>query len=338
MRAWRFIRIVAICYALLCTILAVFLAELAFRPLRLPLRDRRSAQGIAARFGAALQDVSISARDGVQLRGWFASPANANGDAVILLHGVGDSREGMGGFAELFLSKGYAVLLPDSRGEGESGGRFPTYGVKETNDVHRWFDWLMVRQHPRCIFGMGESMGAAILLQSVKTETRFCAVVAESSFANFRQIAYVRVGQFAGTGTWLGKIALRPAVELAFLYGRITRGVYLTDASPENAVVGSRVPILLIHGLSDNNIPFQQSERIRSHNPADITLWEVPGAGHCGAVSVVPEEFDNRVLGWFSAHDHRVAPTVASSSPPRRNANTIAANNIAGSQIQTASF
>lgn len=309
MRAWRVIRTVAICYGLLCAILAVFLGELAFRPQRMPLRARQSAKAIAASFGADLQDVSIRARDAAQLRGWYASPASANGDAVILLHGVGDNREGMRGFAELFLSRGYAVLLPDSRGEGESGGRFPTYGVKEADDVRRWFEWLTVEHHPRCIFGMGESMGAAILLQSVKEEPRFCAVVAESPFANFRQIAYVRVGQFVGTGTWLGKFALRPAVELAFLYGRITRGVSLTDASPEDAVLGSHVPILLIHGLADHNIPFQQSEWIRSQNPRDITLWEVPGAGHCGAVSVFPQEFDNRVLGWFSGHDR--PPIVA---------------------------
>ena len=338
MRAWRLVRTVVICYALLCTVLAVFLGELAFRPLRIPLRERQSAKGIAAHFGADLKDVSISARDGIQLRGWFASPANANGDAVILLHGVGDNREGMEGFAELFLSKGYAVLLPDSRGEGESGGRFPTYGIKETDDVHRWFEWLAAYQHPRCIFGMGESMGAAILLQSVREEPRFCAVVAESSFASFRQIAFVRVGQFAGTGAWLGKIVLRPAVELAFLYGRMTRGVSLTDASPEDAVVGSRVPILLIHGLADNNIPFRQSEWIHSHNPADITLWEVPGAGHCGAVNVVPQEFDNRVVEWFSAHDHRFAAAADFPSPFRRSPNTMPANRIAGSQIQTASF
>jgi uncharacterized protein len=338
MRSWRAIRTIAVCYALLCAMLAVFLGELAFRPQRLPLREPHSAKAIAARFGADLQDVSVRASDGVQLRGWFASPTNANGDAVILLHGVGDNREGMGGFAELFLSKGYAVLLPDSRAQGESGGGFPTYGVKETDDVHRWFNWLAAQQHPRCTFGMGESMGAAILLQSVRLETRFCAVVAESSFASFRRIAYVRVGQFAGTGPWLGKIVLRPAVELAFLYGKITRGIFLTDASPENAVVGSRIPILLIHGLSDDNIPFRQSEWILSHNPADITLWEVPGAGHCGAVNVVPQEFDNRVVEWFSAHDHRFAATAPSSSPLRRNVNTRDANRIAGSQIQTASF
>jgi len=315
MRVARLVRGCVICYAVVCLILAVFLGELAFRPLRVPLRDHHSAQAVAARFGAVLQNASVSARDGVQLRGWFASPADANGDAVILLHGVGDNREGMGGFAELFLSKGYAVLLPDSRGQGESGGQYPTYGVKETDDVHRWFEYLATRHHPRCIFGMGESMGAAVLLQSVRKEVRFCAVIAESPFASFREIAYVRVGQFVGTGTWLGKVALRPAVEFAFLYGRITRGVSLTDASPEDAVVGSRVPILLIHGLADNNIPFQQSEWIRSHNPADITLWEVPGAGHCGAVSVVPQEFDSRVVRWFSAHDHKSQVCSCGASP-----------------------
>jgi len=164
MRVWRVIRLAATCYLVLCAILAVFLGELAFRPLRMPLRGNQSARVVAARYGADLQDVSISARDGVQLRGWFASPSKRNGDAVILLHGVGDNREGMGGFAELFLSKGYAVLLPDSRGQGESGGQFPTYGVKEIGDVRRWFEWLAA-QRPRCIFGMGESMGAAILLQ-----------------------------------------------------------------------------------------------------------------------------------------------------------------------------
>lgn len=214
------------------------------------------------------------------------------------------------GFAELFLSGGFAVLVPDSRAHGERGGDLPTYGLKESDDVHRWFDWLVMQQNPKCVFGMGESMGAAILLQSVEKEKRFCAVVAESSFASFRQIAYVRVGQFFHTGTWLGRVALRPAVELAFLDGRLTRGINLADASPERSVAGSR-PILLIHGLADDNIPPEQSERIRAHND-DIALWEVPGAGHCGAVNAAGQEFDTRVIGWFRSYE-----AGYSAAPPR---------------------
>jgi len=302
MRARHVIRVAVVCYAVFCAILAIFLAELAFRPQRLRVTERRSAEITADRFGAALRDVSVTAGDGSHLRGWFARPANANGDAVILLHGVGANREGMLGFAELFLSNGFAVLVPDSRAQGESEGDFPTYGLKESEDVHRWFDWLVSQQHPKCIFGMGESMGAAIVLQAVKT-TPFCAVVAESSFSSFRQIAYVRVGQFLHTGTWSGRVALRPAVELAFLYGRLTRDTNLADASPERSVVESRVPILLIHGMADDNIPPQQSEQIRDHNPAEIVLWEVPLAGHCNAVNADQQEFDRRVLGWLRSHE-----------------------------------
>ena len=123
------------------------------------------------------------------------------------------------------------------------------------------------------------------------------------SFSSFRQIAYVRVGQFLHTGTWSGRVALRPAVELAFLYGRLTRDTNLADASPERSVVESRVPILLIHGMADDNIPPQQSEQIRDHNPAEIVLWEVPLAGHCNAVNADQQEFDRRVLGWLRSHE-----------------------------------
>jgi dipeptidyl aminopeptidase/acylaminoacyl peptidase len=306
------IRRVVLCYALICAILAIFFGELAFHPRRVHVKERQLAEATAARFDAALQEVSVTASDDSHLQGWFARPAYGNGDAVILLHGVGDNRQGMMGFAELFLSNGFAVLVPDSRAEGESGGDFPTYGLKESNDVHRWFEWLVIQLHPNCVFGMGESMGAAILLQSVEKENRFCAVIAESSFASFRQIAYVRVGQFFHTGTWLGRVTLRPAVELAFLYGRATRGINLADASPERSVVGSRVPILLIHGLADANIPFRQSERIRAHDPVDIVLWEVPLAGHCGAVNAAGQEFNTRVLGWFTSHDRGY-----SAAPPQ---------------------
>ena len=193
MRARRVIRIVVVCYIALCAILAIFLGELAFHPQRVGMKERQSAEATAARFGATLQDVSVTASDGSDLQGWFARPAKANDDSVILLHGAGDNRQGMTGFAELFLSNGFAVLVPDSRAHGESGGDFPTYRLKERDDVHVWFDWLAMQQHPKCIFGMGESMGAAVLLQSVEKERRFCAVVAESSFASFRHAGTCRI-------------------------------------------------------------------------------------------------------------------------------------------------
>jgi len=315
LRIRRLLLRVGIYYVIVTLTLAIVLGEMAFHPERVPLDERMSAAALATKFGAVLEDASVTASDGALLQAWYARPAKSNGNAVILIHGIGDNRQGMMGFAELFLSQGYAVLVPDSRAQGTSGGGFPTYGVEESKDIRDWFNWLETRQHTNCVFGMGESMGAAIVLQAVKT-TPFCAVVAESPFASFRQISYIRVGQIFRSGEWLGQYALRPSVELAFVYARLTRGVKLTTASPEQSVVGSKVPILLIHGLADDNIPPHQSEMIRARNPADITLWEVPDAGHCGAVSVGAEEFDSRVLGWFASHSSSPAPVSVFLRPP----------------------
>ena len=292
---------------------AVGLGELAFHPLRVPIEWRRQAETTARRFKGTLQDVSVGSRDGITLRGWFVQPAPYNGNAVILLHGVGDNRQGMGEYAELLLANGYAVLLPDSRAQGKSGGAFATYGIKEADDVHRWFGWLETTDHPQCLFGLGESMGAAILLQSLTGGPRLCAAVAESSFASFRGVGYVRVGHLFHSGPWLGRIVLRPAVEMAFLYGRLRYGVNLADASPERAVENVPIPILLIHGLQDHNIPPSQSREIQAHNSSDITLWEeVPRAEHCGAIALAPEEFSRRVLQLFG----RASPIPASAHPP----------------------
>jgi len=264
------------------------------------------AAAIAASHQATLIDASVTAGDGVLLRGWSIRQVHGNGDVVILLHGQSDNRAGMLGYADLMLRHGYSVLLPDARAHGLSGGDLATYGVNEADDVRRWYYWISKTESPRCIYGLGESMGAAQLLNSLGSERGFCAVVAESSFASFREASYDRLGEKLNAGAWAGKTILRPAVEAGLLYAMWKYGVNLEQASPENAVATSRVPVLLIHGLKDTNLPPCNSEMILARSRARglaAVLWEPAGAGHTGAASAEPEEFERRVIGWFESHD-----------------------------------
>ena len=79
-------------------------------------------------------DVDVVANDKVQLKAWWLRPAKANGNCVIVLHGIADSRSSSVGFAPMFLRQGYAVLVPDSRAHGNSG-EFVTYGLLEKYDA-----------------------------------------------------------------------------------------------------------------------------------------------------------------------------------------------------------
>jgi fermentation-respiration switch protein FrsA (DUF1100 family) len=286
-----------------CALVGVVAMKAAVHPMRLHVdqADENAANDVAGSDRAALSDVSVIASDGVILRGWLFAVSNGNGDAAILLHGQGDNRAGMLGNADMLLRRGYSVLLPDARAQGESGGTIATYGVKESDDLRRWFEWLERNLAPHCIDGLGESMGAAILLQAVAIEPGFCAVVAESSFASFREAGYDRLGQAFRTGPWLGRTVLLPALTAGFVYADIRYGVDFERASPQIAVARSRVPVLLIHGLADDNLPPRHSERIKAGNPS-VVLWEPASAGHCGAAGAEPEEYQRRVMGWFDAH------------------------------------
>jgi hypothetical protein len=291
----------------LCAVIGIVAVEQALHPVRRALGPNAEelARAVAARNHAELTEVSVTAEDGATLRGWSIRPFDGNGDAVILLHGHADNRAGMLGNAELLLRHGYTVLLPDARAHGASGGELATYGVKEAGDVRRWFDWLEQAEAARCIDGLGESMGAAQLLESLRTTPGFCAVVAESAFASFREASYDRLGEKVHARAWAGRTLLRPAVEVGFLYARWKYGVDLGQASPENAAAASRVPVLLIHGKKDSNLPVRHSEAILersgSRNPV-VVLWEPAEAGHCGAAGAEPEEYGRRVMEWFAGH------------------------------------
>jgi dipeptidyl aminopeptidase/acylaminoacyl peptidase len=264
-------------------------------------REITAVQAQAAADSAKFFDSSISARDGVVLKAWFFQPQLGARDWVILLHGVSDNRLGMNGYGRWLLSKNYAVLLPDARAHGLSGG-LASYGLSESDDIHLWVDWLEKTYHPRCVYALGESMGAAQLLQSLAKEMRFCAVVAESPFATFREVAYARFGREFHTGPWLGKTFFRPTVDVGFLFVRFRYGLDMEKASPEKAVETTRTPVLLIHGLNDRNIPPYHSDEIQAHNPAEVTVWKVPGAVHTGAHNAAPADFEAKVLSWFQSH------------------------------------
>ena len=169
---------------------AIVLSEGA---VHLPARRRFAAHKeiadrIAQASAATWREAQIQAADGIVLKAWEFLPHQWNGATVLVLHGHFDTREGTAGFAPMLLQHGYAVLVPDNRGHGASGGAEVTYGLRERDDVQRWVGWAAAQplansaaapamvaakliveknQAPR-VYGLGESMGAAILLQSLE--------------------------------------------------------------------------------------------------------------------------------------------------------------------------
>jgi len=221
-------------------------------------------------------------------------------NCVVVLHGIADSRAGSVGFAPMFLDEGYAVLLPDSRAHGVSEGQFVTYGLLEKYDVIAWADWM---KSTGChnLYGLGESLGASILIQAAAIKPAFAAIVAESPYADLREIAEYRVRRMSRMPGFMAAPVAKAVVSSAVLYAKWVDGLDLQQISPVRAIVHAWTPILLIHGLQDFRTPAWNSQKLASANPRN-PLWLVPNAGHTGAAAATPDEFRRRVLCWFQEH------------------------------------
>jgi dipeptidyl aminopeptidase/acylaminoacyl peptidase len=302
--------VVFACYLALALVGGVFVAEASLHLRRLPLRHQQQfAAYVKDKYQAELQEVSITASDATVLKAWYVHPKKFNGNSVVVLHGITDNREGVAGYGKMFLDRGYAVLLPDARDHGESGGDMATYGIREAGDIHAWVSWMYLHDPPTCVYGFGESYGAALMLQSLAEEPRYCAVAVESSFSSAREMSYERVSGPLHVGPWFGHTIGWPVLESALIYARLRYHVDLLQPSPLAAVRQSHVPVLLIHGAKDRSISPRHGLILATAAPDRVQLWIVPNADHTMAGSADHQGFEQRVLGWFEQHQRVMAST-----------------------------
>lgn len=158
--------------------------------------------------------------------------------------------------------------------------------------MHRWADWLCANVYPKRLFGLGESMGAGVLLQALPLEPRIKAAVAESAFASIEEVAYDRLGRYSHRALFW------PVVQSAFIYGRLKYGVWFGSASPVRALAQVDTPVLLINDGRDDSVSPQHVRALIAAG-RHISVWEVPDSIHTGAIGIHPQQFAQHVVGWF---------------------------------------
>lgn len=265
----------------------------------LTAEDIRQADRVVERTGAARTDFEVTAPDGVKLRGWKFRAKDANGDWVLAFHGVSDNRMGVLGHAEMLLRHGYSVATMDARAHGASEGERATYGWLERNDTRAIVDALLTMEQLNHLYAVGASMGAAIALQSAGVEPRIEAVVAESAFANLREVSY----DYASLrlGHWLGRTLFWPAAWMGMRGAEKEGGFKAKDISPEEAVKARAFPVFLICGSKDRNIPCRHTRRIYKAAAGPKEMWLVEGAGHAASFGHVPAEFEKRITQFLAS-------------------------------------
>lgn len=267
---------------------------------------RFSTNDDPGRHGLRYEPVSFPTSDGLTLRGWFIPAAHAiptfgrpgapAGCATILFgHGYPFDKANILGHA-VFLHEEFNLLVMDFRYFGESEGAYTTVGVHEGRDVAAAVAYVKTRREvdPTRIGAMGFSLSAATFILARHPEVK--AIVADSPYASLEQVIARQFFIFPGPTKW-------PLVALTRLYAKVLLGIDVREAAPAEAVRQLKVPLFLIHGGADSQIPAAHSRQIAVNaDPATTELWVVPHADHGHAHALEEHQYEVRVSQFFHRH------------------------------------
>jgi predicted acyl esterase len=112
--------------------------------------------------------------------------------AIMMFHGLGGSHAGLAPLAQSYVQKGYAVLVPDARGHGTSGGYVSLDGPREVADVRTEFAWLASQPQvsDTQIGAWGISLGGGAAWNSVVAGVPFKALETFETWSDLYRALY----------------------------------------------------------------------------------------------------------------------------------------------------
>lgn len=254
------------------------LPVITVRPLRTIAREAlwRFPKGIEpSSFGLQGQPLQVTTSDGITIQA-LAIPAIGRARAtLILLHGRTNCKESQLERAQWLANLGFNCVLMDLRAHGESTGEYCTYGYYEKHDVQALIDCLPAPFYHVPIGIWGLSLGGAIALQSIVIDSRIQFGIIESTFDELPNVVmeYGADYMLGLRSSWLTNIILAKSAEIACFEPQAVR--------PVVAASFATVPMLFIHGDSDDKIPSSFNEKNYHAVPHKNKSWVmVKGAGH----------------------------------------------------------
>jgi uncharacterized protein len=244
-----------------------------------------------AEAGLQYEQVTLPARDGVQLSGWYIPSRNRA--AVLAIPGAGGTRDGVLDHSIVLARHGYGVLDLDPRGHGLSEGAPMDLGWFGEFDVDAGVGFLSNRPEvdPTRIAVLGTSMGGEEALTTAANDPRIAAVVNEGGYCRvFDDLAPVFEHDRA-------QLALLPYYWTLLSSARLTTSAQPPTPLSRAMAQTSPRPVLLIAASEEPEMTVMA--HLHDVAPRSSELWLAPNTPHTQALYVHPGEWSTRVLTFL---------------------------------------
>ena len=239
-----------------------------------PLRDQvremvKNLQAIPCEWA------EITSDDGLKLRARYYH-VREGAPVAICVHGYRANaiRDFCGGVV-FCRDEGMNVLLIDQRGQGESEGKWMTFGIRERYDLKKWIEYIIQRcGKDTQVMLYGISMGGATVLMSagLNLPENVRGILADCPFSSPKDIIKKVCGDMH-----LPANIVYPLIRLG---ARLYAGFDPDKATAAEAVKGAKMPVAIIHGEDDRFVPCAMGREIADANPEYVRFYPFPEAGH----------------------------------------------------------
>ena len=169
------------------------------------------------------------------------------GPCLIFCHGNGETAVSEKYWFKKLVEAGVSVLCPDYRGYGLTGGRLSEAGCYEV--AHEAYSYLVdqYQTRPKDIYVLGYSLGSAIAVE-LAANTQVGGLILQAPFLSGEALLKVWAKNYV---EWVPEFVLNGGM-------KVISGVFPTSTHLEKITV----PALVIHGTSDEIIPYSQGEQV----------------------------------------------------------------------------
>ena len=265
-------RILALLGAGLAGYVMLFEDSFIYFPSKYPegIWQRREPRAREGEIVAGVEDVQLTASDGVRLHGWFCTPqvvrgAGAAGGAhtleavktrrtLLFLHGNAGNLSHRYDIIDELVKLPVNVFIIDYRGYGKSEGRPSEQGLYA--DARAAWDYLTTVRgiSPASIVLFGESLGGAVAID-LAGKVQACGLVVQSSFTSIADMA-------------------------AEVMPLAPRFLIRTKMDSLSKIAQVSCPKLFIHSEADDVIPYRLGRRLFDAAHAPKQFYEVKNAPH----------------------------------------------------------
>ena len=256
---------------------------------------RPKTSNTPATFNISFEKITVKSKDGLDLAGWWIPSIHGKSRIVIIFcHGLGADKYQVMDYVPFLRENGYNILSFDFRGHGENKSKYTSLGYFEINDLLGAVDFVKTKGM-KSIGVLGLSMGAATAIVAAKKTGDINAIVSDSGFARLAPL----INRYAKR---IYHISFTPLVSLVKKVAEIRISAKYDTVNPVDDIKDLKVPVLIIHGDKDENIPVENANMLYESAKEPKKLLIFPGATHVESHSIAQVKYEKEVLGFFKKY------------------------------------